>query len=80
MKLMNTQPQIPQTPKKSTGCLQVFLIFAGIIILLCLIFGILIWQSYSWFANCPEPVAANYPPITLLPAEQEEMKGIAGQL
>lgn len=62
-----------QQPKKSSGCLKVFLIVAGVVVFCILVVGIMIYQSVSWLSNAPETSATVYPPLTFSEGEQEDI-------
>ncbi len=62
--------------KSSFGCLKILAIVAGIFAILLIIFGILVWQTISWFKNAAEPTIATYAPLNLSEGEKEDVDRI----
>jgi hypothetical protein len=76
------EPILPGTPpkKSSFGCLKIVAIAAGVLALLLIVFGVLVWQSISWAKNAPESKIASYPPLNLSDGEKEDVGRIIGKL
>ena len=69
-----TEP-VPER-KSSFGCLKILAIVAGIFAIMLIIFGILVWQTISWFKNAAEPTIATYAPLNLSEGEKEDVDRI----
>lgn len=76
------EPNLPGTPPRSSsfGCLKILAIAAGVLALLLITFGVLVWQSISWAKNAPENKIASYPPLNLSDGEKEDVDRILGKL
>ena len=59
----------PPAPKKSSGCLKIFLWTAGTLLFLFIVCVIVVVQAVNWVKNAPEPTVATYAPLTLSPGE-----------
>jgi len=70
----------PSAPKQGLGCLAWLAIVAGILVLMLLIAGVLVWQAVSWVKNGAEPAIASYAPLKLSPGEQEDVDRVVVEL
>jgi hypothetical protein len=73
-------PGTPPEKKSSFGCLKILIIMAGIVALILLIFGIMVWNAISWFKDAPEPKAAVYAPLQLSLGEQEDVTRVVSEI
>ncbi|HYF52433.1 MAG TPA: hypothetical protein VEJ63_23705 [Planctomycetota bacterium] len=76
-----TLPPGPGPQKKSgIGCLGILAIIAGVMAVVMLIVGILVWQAISWVKNAPESTIAVAEPLNLSEGEKEDVARIVRAL